>query len=278
MINAQPATGLWECTDEVYFGDAEHVSASMLEIFRRSVPLFHDRFIGETIHAPEPTPAMRFGTLVHSAVLEPDTFADRYAVAPECDLRTKDGKATWAAFQAHAGDKELIDAESHALAWSMSAAVLKHSVAGELIRCAGRNEIACRWEDRFTGLPCKAKLDRLLPEDGGRIIDLKTAIDPSPEEWARQAFNLKYHHRAAHYLSGCEQLGLAKRFTFVVVGKEPPHEVGVYELDPEALGMGFRQVRDLMTELQRRAASGDWTSRFASGIQTAFFPPWAYKN
>ena len=46
------------------------------------------------------TPAMLFGSMVHKLILEPEDFEREYAVAPECDRRTKAGKAIFDEFAA----------------------------------------------------------------------------------------------------------------------------------------------------------------------------------
>ena len=63
----------------------------------------------------EETKALRFGTFVHSAILEPHTLNDLYATAPDVDRRTKDGKEQWAAFATANVGKTILDAEESAL-------------------------------------------------------------------------------------------------------------------------------------------------------------------
>jgi hypothetical protein len=63
----------------------------------------------------EETKALRFGTFVHSAVLEPHTLDDLYATAPDCDRRTKEGKAAWAEFATANAGKTILDAEESAI-------------------------------------------------------------------------------------------------------------------------------------------------------------------
>lgn len=47
---------------------------------------------------PEETPALVFGSALHTLVLEPLEFNKRYAMLPECDRRTKEGKALYEDF------------------------------------------------------------------------------------------------------------------------------------------------------------------------------------
>ena len=50
-------------------------------------------------HPHEPTPAMAFGTAVHTYVLEQDRFAEELVVAEKFDRRTKEGKEAAARFE-----------------------------------------------------------------------------------------------------------------------------------------------------------------------------------
>ena len=50
-------------------------------------------------HEREETKALRMGSLIHCAVLQPELLNEKFVTAPECDRRTKDGKATYEAFQ-----------------------------------------------------------------------------------------------------------------------------------------------------------------------------------
>ena len=49
-------------------------------------------------HPSPPTPAMAFGTAVHTHVLEPDRFFEEFAVVEKFDRRTKEGKEAAARF------------------------------------------------------------------------------------------------------------------------------------------------------------------------------------
>jgi exodeoxyribonuclease VIII len=280
--------GFWDVDDATYYGDTDHLSASMLEDFRESAPLFGGRYITHTLPTREETAAMRLGTLFHRHLLEPDRYAKTVKV---CDLgsRTKG----FAAEQADARSRglDLVNTEDYDLIAEMVRSILSHTVARKLLEQPGKNECAIRWEDSITGLPCKAKIDRLL--DSGIILDPKTlgeairTSNPQSIKFAKSVLNYSYHIRAAHYLTGLEALGDAGvitrppggfRYLFIAVSKEAPFEVGVYELDGEALDLGDMRRRDLMGELHQRAAAQDWSSRTATKIETLSLPRWAYSN
>ena len=57
--------------------------------------LAHDRPVREE------TSGQRAGTLLHTLVLEPDTFAERYAIGPDVSRAAKEWKTFAAALQLH---------------------------------------------------------------------------------------------------------------------------------------------------------------------------------
>ena len=80
-----------------YHADYSRVSNSMLSVFRQSRRRYFQRFVEQSMPAPEPTAAMQLGSLVHTLLLEPDDAA-KLVVAPKVDRRTKAGKEEWQAF------------------------------------------------------------------------------------------------------------------------------------------------------------------------------------
>ena len=59
----------------------------------------------------EDTPALLFGRAAHKYILETYDFYTEFAVAPNCDRRTKEGKETWAKFVAECEGKDVITQE-----------------------------------------------------------------------------------------------------------------------------------------------------------------------
>jgi hypothetical protein len=74
--------GLLSMAAEEYHRNKDAVGHSSLVRIMRSPAHFQEY----VTHPPEPTPAMAFGTAVHSAVLEPAAFASDYAVFDESQL------------------------------------------------------------------------------------------------------------------------------------------------------------------------------------------------
>ena len=76
-------------TNEEYHADPA-VSASHLHMVAKSPYHYWSRYLNPDRQPVKPTAAMLFGTLVHTAVLEPDELRNRYDLAP--DRRIKAGK------------------------------------------------------------------------------------------------------------------------------------------------------------------------------------------
>ena len=59
----------------------------------------------------EDTPSLLFGRAAHKYILETYDFYNEFAVAPNCDRRTKEGKETWNKFVAESDGKDVITQE-----------------------------------------------------------------------------------------------------------------------------------------------------------------------
>jgi len=241
------------------------ISASQLKTVMQSPYHYWSRYLDPDRVAMVPTAAMRFGSLAHCAVLEPDELSKRYQLAP--DRRTKEGKAAVAEMAA-AGIEAVSEADM-VLAVNMAVAVHGHPTAGALLQ-SGQAEQSFWFDDIPTGLRCKCRPDWF---DGTTIVDLKTCQDASPAGFAKSVAQWSYQVQSAHYLCGT----LAKRFIFVAVEKTAPYAIGVYELDTEALIHGSIARHNALQRIQDARAINEWPG-YTDGIQTLQLPGWALKD
>ncbi len=241
------------------------ISASQLKTVMQSPYHYWSRYLDPDRVAMVPTSAMRFGSLAHCAVLEPDELSKRYQLAP--DRRTKEGKA--AVTEMAAAGIEAVSEADMVLAVNMAVAVHGHTTAGALLQ-SGMAEQSFWWDDIATGMRCKCRPDWF---DGTTIVDLKTCQDASPTGFAKAVANFGYQIQAAHYLAGT----LATRFIFVAVEKQAPYAIGVYELNTEALIHGSIARHNALQVLQDCKAVNDYPG-YTDGIQTLQLPGWALKD
>jgi hypothetical protein len=150
------------------------------------------------------SPAMEFGTMAHSLILEGDTFDDLYCVQPVApeELWTKQsgkdkGKRytnkpnvvkEWEANLPK--DKTYYSFEQLELLEKIKGNLDKNKNAQSILKACPNRESAITWMDEATGLKCKALLDFMGDKISG---DLKTTRDiPSRETPEATANALKW--------------------------------------------------------------------------------------
>lgn len=220
------------------------------------------------------TPAMRIGSIFHGMVLE----GVKIAVAPQCDKRTKDGKATWEAFCLENQGVEIVTAEEGEMLNGMAESIRKHQAASALLNGDGTAEGSCFWFDERSGELCRCRPD-FYRRDLGIIVDLKTTDDASPEGFARSIWKYAYHRQAALYMDGVsESTGdIIKGFVFIVVEKAAPYAVGVYRLDMQGEEAGRVSYQSLLLDLADCKTSRNFPA-YSSRIETISLPAYAVKE
>ncbi len=221
------------------------------------------------------TEALAFGRAFHTACLEPERFADEYAVQPDfgnCSLKgPKDARAAWRA--GHPAQTWLSPKDGEMLR-RMATAVHAHPKAAKLLAAAGANEVTLRWDDDDVGLPCKARLDRLVPSLEV-CLDLKSSQDASEAAFARDVEKYGYHRQDALYRDGLEAVGQGvELFVFIVVEKTAPFLVGLYTVHRKDVEAGRAHNREMMHLLARCLHSGKWPGLSESIIEVRR-PRWA---
>ena len=163
------------------------LSSSDLKLLARS-PL-HYKTAKASPH--EETDAMRLGTAVHCAILEPERIDTEYVVAPEgSDRRTKTGKAQWAELEATG--KTILSREEARIVQGISESVRKHPTASRLFT-GGLVEQSCYWDqtvyyaDTSAEVLCKCRPDYIKDISGGYVVvDLKTTLDAREKAFQRR--------------------------------------------------------------------------------------------
>lgn len=222
----------------------------------------------------EETSAMRIGSAVHCAVLEPERFNDRYVQMPnQIDRRTKAGKEEYAEFLAAHDGKAIIDMTDMDLCMSVADAVRSHPRAAALLS-TGQPEVSALWKDEEFGVRCRARYDWLTSESV--LIDLKTTQDASPRAFAKSCAGFRYHVQAAWYLDSYLQAtgDLPLGFVFIAVEKTAPYAVALYELDAEAVDFGRQLARRDLARYANAREFDTWPG-YAEYIQPLSLPRWA---
>lgn len=231
-------------------------------------------------HPGDPTPALLFGQVFHKLALEPESFAQEYVVAPECNRRTKEGKQAWESFLESNQEKTIIPAEMYAQAAAMCESLNAVPFAVKLLN--GRKEHPFFWQDELTGEECKCRVD-CLNENFSRpiVVDLKSTTDSSTDGFIRSAVNYGYDFQAAMYCEGVEaNIKKSPMFVFIAVEKEPPYAVNIMQADELLLRRGFGLYRSLLDTYHDCRQTGNWYGYLGKNnqINTLALPAWLAKE
>ena len=248
------------------------VSKSQLDQFAKSPA----HYLASLTTPRKETPAMRIGSIFHGMVLEPERV--KIAVAPVCDKRTKDGKATWEAFCAENAGAEIVTSEEGEMLNGMAESISKHPAASALLSGDGIAEGSCFWYDERSGELCRCRPD-FYRRDLGIIVDLKTTDDASPEAFAKSIAKYGYHRQNSMYVDGVESStgDIVKGFVFVVTEKSAPYCTAVYSLDTQGVELGRDQYKRLLLDLADCKIAKKFPG-YSDRIETLSLPAWEVRK
>lgn len=258
------------------------INYSKLKTLEAERTLAHARYAA--LH-PTETKAKDLGHAIHLAVLEPHRFDEECMIAPVVgDRRFKENKAIWKQFEAKAGGRLLLTSEEGEMIQGIQENLAMHDLCRTLLTNKGMNELTLLWVDQETGSPCKTRLDRYTSYEGWSIIlDVKSfGKVASRFEFEREAHRLGYWIQAALYYDAMEVLAPFegegfRRFWWIVVEKEPPWCVRIFEADSEPLEWGRQQYRKRLRAWKQASDTGVWPG-WDQGVELAGLPGWVYKT
>ena len=255
-----------DLTNEEYHA-LPSVSKSGLDLIARAPALYKYR----RENPSPPTPAMRIGSLTHTAILEPDKLPGLVVVAPEVDRRTKEGKAKWAEFTEANEGKEIVTAQEHAKLFGMRDAVWKHPASAKLLSRVKLIETSIF--ESLNGVDVRIRPDAI--RDDGIFVDLKTTGDASPRGFAKSVANYRYHVQDSFY-SDVAQLSMGKLppFVFLCVETESPYLVSVYTLTSDAKAIGRKLYTQDLATFRECSEADNWPG-YSDEIQPLELPRWA---
>lgn len=262
--------GIYPSLSNQAYHEEPGFSSSGIKAFLNS-PAHYKAYIEQEI---EETDALRIGSAVHSAVLEPETVEDAVAVLPKLNLRTKAGKAERDEFLAAHPTHTIVKADEWELIKEIKTSVWSHPAARRLLEMPGKAEVSYIAEHE--GDVFKARPDRLT--DSGIVIDFKTARDASPHAFTGACAKLHYHVQEAWYRDVMGMLGTeVQAFVFIAVEKKPPYGVGVYMLDASDVSLGRNLCAKALDGIKQCQALNHWPC-YSEKIERIELPEWAYRE
>jgi hypothetical protein len=188
--------------------------------------------------------AMDFGTMVHTALLQPEEFPRCYTIMPafEADAEnlTKQGKVPASpkattyyrekakAFEAMCASTgtSIVPQAQYDAAYEMGKKIRGHQVAAKFFQRGASSEAVVLWRHEPTGLLCKARFDCLVEGELPTALDVKTTADALPRGFGYSIRKWGYYFQAAFYLSGLRAVGLKHpNFLFLAGESKEPYAV-----------------------------------------------------
>ncbi|EGI4620103.1 TPA: exodeoxyribonuclease VIII [Escherichia coli] len=219
------------------------------------------------------TKTLDLGTAFHCRVLEPEEFSNRFIVAPEFNRRTNAGKEEGKAFlmECASTGKTVITAEEGRKIELMYQSVMALPLGQWLVESAGHAESSIYWEDPETGILCRCRPDKIIPEFHW-IMDVKTTADI--QRFKTAYYDYRYHVQDAFYSDGYEaQFGVLPTFVFLVAsttvecGRYP---VEIFMMGEEAKLAGQQEYHRNLRTLADCLNTDEWPA-----IKTLSLPRWA---
>jgi exodeoxyribonuclease VIII len=199
--------------------------------------------------------AKDFGSLVHTAVLEPHLIDKEYVYTDEAApaRNTKEGKLTFQAWQEsnptvqiktsddwkrewfiwQYGGRKPISCEDKDAIDSINQLISRHPFS-DLLKL-GQKELSIFWEEEIDGMKVlmKARPDLLL--NNNMLIDLKTTDDASEKGINKAIAKYNYHWSLAYHMRGIEAVTGVKvpASGWVFVEKNPPYAINMKQMPDE---------------------------------------------
>lgn len=287
LIKMQP--GIYPGLDfEVYKKIDAFNQSGLLDIFDCPARYWYNK------NNQKDTDAMRFGRMLHTAVLEQHLFDERYIVMPDFTIgivNPKDGlpykapklsgeyQAKKKLFEAQNTDKEVVSIEQYSdMIQLQKSLILKPETNWIFEQKLQQRELTLVWEDASTGLMCKARIDIALFRTSSYsqayyLADVKKTISSNEFKFISSVEKFGYHIQAAHYMAGAEALGMLEDeadFIHVTFEQEAPHLIGCFKIGKSALEAGRQELRKGMEIYKRCKEANEWPG-YPDGIKDIDF-------
>ncbi|EAC0631486.1 PD-(D/E)XK nuclease-like domain-containing protein, partial [Salmonella enterica] len=224
----------------------------------------------------EKTKTLDTGTAFHCRILEPEEFSKRFIIAPEFNRRTSAGKEEEKTFLEECArtGRTVLTAEEGRKIELMYQSVMALPLGQWLVESAGYAESSVYWEDPETGILCRCRPDKIIPEFHW-IMDVKTTADI--QRFRTAYYDYRYHVQDAFYSDGYRaQFGEIPTFVFLVASTTAEcgrYPVEIFMMGEDAKLAGQREYRRNLQTLAECLSNDEWPA-----IKTLSLPRWAKEN
>lgn len=231
-----------------------YVSQSELKVFSSLTPAHYRE---QRVREKKDSDAMKLGTAIHTAILEPLEYEKKYLCGPDVDLRTKAGKTAWAKAMdvSIITGRELLEPEIYTPPLLIREKLRQSQFFNSIIS----DGVVERSLFGFAGgVWCKGRMDYFKPSTL-EIIDLKSTVIAAPSVFEKDIRKYKYHWQAAFYIDLVKALtGQDASFKILAIEKSPPYGVSLQDIGFDLLAIARREIAKTQAELAACIASDYW--------------------
>lgn len=274
--------GSYSNVPEPEYRAADAVSQSELKEFGNAATPLHFK----SKKPKEATPDMEFGTVCHTAILQPEFLSSSFYEKPEQYLHEdKKGGSTWKSWNGNAevckdwlsthSDKPILTSEKVKSVHKIAERIRFIPEVSAALK-AGQKELTHIKRDLETGLLLKCRVDLQCVDADGKIwiFDFKKVQSgcATEKEFADSCANYGYFIQASYYLN----ITGADRFIFVPFDDAEPFDACLFEPGSDELALGYRQWRKLLNDYAKCKKEDLWPG-YPTGIRNLNMPKWMEK-
>jgi len=222
-----------------YHADPALGSTSIKRLLESPLQYWYNSPFNTNKESIKESAAMKVGTAVHTAILEPEKFKEEYSINRKVKSSTKSGILGREQFLTVKRIRDLIRRSEFSQFFTDGVA-----------------EASVIWKDEETGISCKARFDYLLKAN--IIIDLKTiGLETlSYKELINEIFShkRKYYVQAAVYIEALRNLKKIKgiksgseEFFFFFVTKTEPLDFQLVKIEQDIIDLGIDEFRKALS-------------------------------
>lgn len=203
---------------------------------------------------PEDKMEFDIGRAAHLLYLEPHLFEESIVRVPFGDYKTNDAKQMRE--EAYDADRTPLNFKQIELVMAMRDAFQADADVQQIMNGC-KFEQTLIWQDKETGLWCKARPDGLSEK---YLLEAKTAASCKPSDFSMALGEHGYFMQAAWCIEGWKAVtgGDFIDLVYLVQRKKPPHLVMPFRPTQEAIMQGMERNRTNLRTLARCMEKNDW--------------------
>jgi hypothetical protein len=303
--------------EELYHAD-EAISSHGLNSIARSPLHYWAQYKNPERPPQKETPALKIGSAIHRAILEPDIFENMYVQEPQLsdykgvldkldDYKdrckalnipisgTKDvlkarikgseslqdgpGSIFWDELVPQiVGSRITLSRHEYKACRAISYRIHKHPAASGIFK-SGKPETSIFWTDSDTGVLCRGRIDWLTETNNGIwIVDIKSTQNASPESFQRDVFKYGYHIQAAFYYDGLLSLGKNPETFVFSVWEKRPPFATALYYMTSELLEAGRKEYKKLIKIYAKCLESDTWPGYSNEIEPLVLPEWYGKE